>query len=181
MSTKKMSTRSLFGGQAPEFKIDGAAPGATEDGYPMAWDEAAGVVGFSAQPVTASTTTSSGAVVSILEGGGAGEFATIWQTTTGQRINAAGDQLVTVTVQGGTGDVNLTGGTTTLNIVLPADLAADGANVNVCGVAAVTDTVAQYLCMVYVSGTAMDIKLPSGFAAGAWSILSFTATYIHPA
>lgn len=175
-----MSARSLFRGQAPEFKIAGTVPSAIQDGYSMAWDEGAKAVGFSAQPVNGITTASSGAVVSITEsGGGTGEFATIFKETYAQRLNAVGDQLITLTVQGGNGDTNLTGGNPGLTLVLPPDLTADGSETIVCGSAVVTDSSGEHLCLVYVSGSQLTIVYPANFAPGAWSMLSFIVTYIH--
>lgn len=181
-----MATRGLFGGQAPEYKLE-ADPGAGQDGYFLTFDAATNAAAFTGVPyVPVPTTTlapSSGASVTFTEDGGVGEIPATFGQCYRQELPGGG-YLLSVTVVGNITSVNMTGGTTELKCTLPADLTSDNALTQGVGVAYVTDSSGPHICIVRVGDGANTMSLTrvsaGTFLMGACSFQSFHVAYVHP-
>ena len=176
-----MSTRGLFGGQPPEYKLE-SNPGSGQDGYFLAFDATTNKAAFTGNPVVPTVAASSGAAVTLTEDGGAGTLPTVFGQCYQQAL-PGGAFLLDVDVIGGLSTVDLTGGTTELKLTLPADLTSDNSLTQGVGVAYVTDTAGPHVCIVRVGDGANTLSLTrqSGtFTAGAFTFQSFHISYYHP-
>jgi len=173
-----MAARSLFGGQPPEFKIDGAQPPSTSGSFPLVYDAATNEASFSDAPVIGAATASDGTTVVLSESGGSGTVNMQFNRAYQQLVKFNGDALINLTLSGGNSTANLTGGGTQLELTLPSDLETDPALVICAGVVTVNDVAGAHLCFIEVSGTALKVVRQSGtWSAGAWSIASCNITY----
>lgn len=176
-----MASRGLFGGQAPEYKLE-ANPGAGQDGYFLAFDSATGGAAFTGNPVVPTLAVSSGAAVTITETGGAGVISTVFGQCYQQAL-PGGAFLLDVDLIGDISSANLTGGTTELKMTLPSDLASDNSLTQAVGVAYVTDTAGPHVCIVRVgdgSNKLIMTRQSGTFAAGAFTFQSIHISYVHP-
>ena len=173
-----MASRALFGGQAPEYKIDHTVPTSVQDGFPLGWVDDDKKVGFMSQPTIGINALGGSSTVTFSEIAGTGvcDDGAISGFTIRIGPSAYVHRLLFSGSIGTTS--NLSGGGTALACALPAALAGSAVDAYV-GVVFVEDTVGLALCAAKVNGIILTLERASGtFAAGSvCSVKPFEITY----